>query len=107
VFVFLIPRSLFSTITTATAMTLDEKCRIILERMLEVTQNGDDIILRNNDGGNNLTVFIGFGRKECGADDAPFEEVVSDLYRMFNKNVGVSFESIHDEDDWDDFMKSL
>jgi hypothetical protein len=91
-----------STTTNATAMTLDEKCRIILERMLEVTKNGDDIILRNNDGGNQLTVFIGFGRKECGAEDAQFEEVVRDLYRLFNKNVGVSFVNLHDEDDWDE-----
>jgi hypothetical protein len=81
-------------------MTTDEKCRIILERMIEVAKS-DDIILRNS-GGNATTVYIGFGKKECGSEDAPFDEIVSDLYRLFNKNVGVSFVNLHDEDDFDE-----
>lgn len=82
-------------------MTLEEKCRIILERMLEVAKT-DDIILRNNSDGNTTTVYVGFGKKQCGADDATFPELVSDLYRLFNKNAGVSFVNLHDEDDFDE-----
>ena len=83
------------------SMTTDEKCRIVLERMLEVAK-ADDIIFRNDSTGNTTTVLIGFGRKNCGAEDASFDEIVNDLYRLFNKNVGVSFVNIHDDDEFDE-----
>lgn len=82
-------------------LTLDQKCRVILERMAQISREGDDIILRNNEEGNSLTVYVGFGRKTCGAEDATFEELVADLYRLFNKQCGVSFVNLHDEDDWE------
>ncbi len=82
-------------------LTLEQKCRVILERMAQVAREGDDIILRNNEEGNSLTVYVGFGRKTCGAEDATFEELVSDLYRLFNNQCGVSFVNLHDEDDWE------
>lgn len=82
-------------------LTLEQKCRVIVERMTQVAREGDDIILRNNEEGNSLTVYVGFGRKTCGAEDATFEELVGDLYRLFNKQCGVSFVNLHDDDDWE------
>lgn len=90
-----------STRTTKPPLTVEQKCRIILERMAQVTRDGDDIILRHNEEGNTLTVYVGFGRQTCGAEDATFEELVSDLYRLFNKQYGVTFVNLHDEDDWE------
>ncbi|MCU0425128.1 MAG: hypothetical protein MUF71_05815 [Candidatus Kapabacteria bacterium] len=87
--------------STRQTLTTEEKCRIILERMMHVTREGDDIILRHNEEGNTVTVYVGFGRKTCGAEDATFEELVSDLYRLFNKQYGLSFNNIHEEDDWE------
>ena len=68
---------------------------------MEITRTGDDIILRHNEEGNTVTVYVGFGRKTCGAEDASFDELVADLYRLFNKSYGVSFVNLHGEDDWD------
>jgi hypothetical protein len=90
-----------STRPVKPTLTTEQKCRIILERMVEITRSGDDIILRHNEKGNTVTVYVGFGRKTCGAEDATFDELAADLYRLFNKNYGVSFVNIHDEDEWD------
>ncbi|MCS6809194.1 MAG: hypothetical protein RML40_10750 [Bacteroidota bacterium] len=90
-----------STRPTRQQMTIEQKCRIILERMIEVAQEGDDIILRHNEEGNTITVYVGFGKKVCGAEDGTFDELVSDLYRLFNKHYGVSFHNLHDDDDWE------
>ena len=90
-----------STHVTKPMLTTEQKCRVILERMAEVAREGDDIILRHNEEGNTLTVYVGFGRQTCGAEDATFEELVSDLYRLFNRQYGVSFVNLHDEDDWE------
>ena len=93
--------SIMSKPPTKIPLTTEQKCRVILEQMLQVTKDGDDIILRHNEEGNTVTVYVGFGRKTCGAEDATFDEVVSDLYRLFNKQYGLSFNNLHDEDDWE------
>jgi len=65
--------------------------REILQKILELVNQGHRVSFEEDWGGNSITVFIDNRHSHCGLNDGSFDELVKSLHDLFVKGKGLSF----------------
>ena len=72
-------------------MNTEMKCELILRKMLEVANSGNNLTLEEDFGGNTLTVMIGNKHSHVGCPGCSFDNLVDNLYNLICENKGLSW----------------
>jgi hypothetical protein len=70
------------------------KCEAILRKMLDIVNEGHDIVLEQDWGGNTLTIYVDETHSHVGfPDDAvTFGDMIRDLHELLCNGAGLSLE---------------
>ena len=67
-------------------------CKLILQKMLEITNKGTPIILEEDFGGNTMTISIkDQGHTHVGVPDGNFDVLVNNLHDLLLEGRGLSW----------------
>lgn len=72
-------------------MNTEEKCKAIIEKIVELTNEGKTVSFEDDWGGNSLTIFIDKMHTHVGMPDGDFEMLVDNLYNTLHGGPGLSW----------------
>jgi hypothetical protein len=76
-------------------MNRRDKCEAILEKILELVNQGRRVAFEEDWGGNSLTLFIDGAHTHCGVKGNSWNDLINSLHSTLSGGPGLSF---HDPD---------